>query len=434
MIVEIPQSTIANQQPSISNVMAEKVLMLALSPTMETGTIAKWSVQEGDSVESGDTLCEVETDKAVMDYETMQEGVVLKIVLPEGGEAKVGDTIAIIGEEGEDISDLLAEAQDVPKSASRPAEPAAFAESVSIPEQGQLLSDSGRTGDRLRSSPLARTLAKEAGLDLTTVQGSGPGGRIVKRDIEQALQTRTIGTAAVPTAAATSVHSLADATIPVSQKRKIIAQRLAESKYSAPHYYLKVAVNMGEILEARKALNAKRLEKVSLNAFLIKFAAEALAKHPVVNSSWNDDTIIQHGSVDIGLAVAQPDGLITPVVRNCANKGILEIDRVLADLIQKARENRLQPDEYTGATFTISSLGSFGIQEFTAIINPPGSAILAVGAIRKEPVVGDDDQISIQSNMVMTLSCDHRVIDGAVGAAFLKNLQDMLEHPIQAFY
>ena len=286
---------------------------------------------------------------------------------------------------------------------------------------------------RVKSSPLARKVAKDAGIELAGVTGTGPGGRIVKRDIEQAMQTKPAESA--PNAAATiAAPSLADETIRVSQKRKIIAQRLAESMFTAPHFYLKVTVNMDGILAARTALNATRKEKVSLNAFLVKFVAEALKKHAIVNSTWHGDTIVKHGSVDVGLAVAQPDGLMTPVVRNCGNKGIAQIDDELRALIQKAQNNRLEPQEYTGATFTISSLGAFGIEEFTAIINPPGSAILAVGAIRKEPVVNEDDDIEIHSNMALTLSCDHRVIDGAVGAVFLTELKAMLEQPIRALY
>ena len=412
--------------------MAEKVLMLALSPTMETGTIAKWTVNEGDSVESGDVLCEVETDKAVMDYETMQEGLVLKILLPEGGEAKVGDTIAIIGEEGEDFSALLEEnaAASAEKAPAKKVE-----QDVEAPVESSATADTGKSRGTIKSSPLARKLAKEAGLDLASVPGSGPGGRIVQRDIESALKNNeVVAEEPAPITSAMPVAGLQDEVVPVSQKRKVIAKRLAESKYSAPHYYLKVTVNMAEILEARKALNSKLKEKVSMNAFLIKFVAEALKKHPVVNSTWAGETIIKHGSVDVGLAVAQPDGLITPVVRDCVHKGIGAIDADLRELIGKAQNNRLDPEEYTGATFTISSLGSFGIQEFTAIINPPGSAILAVGEIRKEAVVGENDELQIQPNMVMTLSCDHRVIDGAVGASFLTELKGMLEAPIRALY
>ena len=407
-------------------IMAEKICMPVLSPSMEVGTVAKWHYQEGQVVKSGTVLCEIETDKAVMEYETPQEGVLLKIVVPEGGEASVGAIIAILGQQGEDISSLLAEAAaaPVPSTASSP-EQMASAASVEA---------SAPTSDgRVKSSPLARKVAKDAGIELAGVTGTGPGGRIVKRDIEQAMQTKPAESA--PSAAATiAAPSLADETIRVSQKRKIIAQRLAESMFTAPHFYLKVTVNMDGILAARTALNATRKEKVSLNAFLVKFVAEALKKHTIVNSTWHGDTIVKHGSVDVGLAVAQPDGLMTPVVRNCGNKGIAQIDDELRALIQKAQNNRLEPQEYTGATFTISSLGAFGIEEFTAIINPPGSAILAVGAIRKEPVVNEDDDIEIHSNMALTLSCDHRVIDGAVGAAFLTELKAMLEQPIRALY
>lgn len=407
-------------------IMAEKICMPVLSPSMEVGTVAKWHYQEGQVVKSGTVLCEIETDKAVMEYETPQEGVLLKIVVPEGGEASVGAIIAILGQQGEDISSLLAEAAaaPVPSTASSP-EQMVSAASVEA---------SAPTSDgRVKSSPLARKVAKDAGIELAGVTGTGPGGRIVKRDIEQAMQTKPAESA--PNAAATiAAPSLADETIRVSQKRKIIAQRLAESMFTAPHFYLKVTVNMDGILAARTALNATRKEKVSLNAFLVKFVAEALKKHAIVNSTWHGDTIVKHGSVDVGLAVAQPDGLMTPVVRNCGNKGIAQIDDELRALIQKAQNNRLEPQEYTGATFTISSLGAFGIEEFAAIINPPGSAILAVGAIRKEPVVNEDDDIEIHSNMALTLSCDHRVIDGAVGAVFLTELKAMLEQPIRALY
>jgi pyruvate dehydrogenase E2 component (dihydrolipoamide acetyltransferase) len=423
-------------QSSIFNkfVMAEKVLMLALSPTMETGTIAKWTKQEGETVASGDVLCEVETDKAVMDYESMQEGTLLKIVLPEGGEAKVGEAIAIIGEEGEDVTALLQEAAAVPESAEA-AQVSPEKPPVEAPQRDEAPTPSTPTqapGGRVKASPLARAMANDAGLDLTLIPGSGPGGRIIKRDIEQAMQAPE--TAPTPASPAQMMATATDETIPVSKKRKIIAQRLAESKYSAPHYYLKVRVAMDTLLQARKALNASAPRKVSMNAFLLKFVTEALKRHPMVNATWQGDTILKHGSIDIGLAVAQPDGLITPVVRNCGAKGILAIDDDLRDLIQKAQNNRLEQEEYSNATFTVTNLGSFGIQEFTAIINPPGSAILAVGEIRKEPVVGENDELFIHSLMTLTLSCDHRVIDGAIGAAFLKTLKEMLEEPIRTLY
>ena len=407
--------------------MAEKICMLSLSPTMEVGTIAKWNYQEGDEVKAGSVLCEIETDKAVMDYEISQGGVLLKIIVPQGKEANVGAPIAILGKQGEDISALLKEEATAATSAAPDKKEVAAA-----PQNAPAPAVAAAGDARVKSSPLARKIAKESGIDLAEVSGTGPGGRIIKRDIEQAQLAQPVSAPALPTVQAAAAPSLADETIRVSQKRKVIAQRLAESKFSAPHFYLKITVNMDGILAARTALNATLKEKVSLNAFLVKFVAEALKKHPTINSTWQGDTILKHGSVDVGLAVAQPDGLITPVVKNCGNKGIMQIDDELRVLIQKAQNNRLEPQEYTGATFTISSLGSYGIEEFTAIINPPGSAILAVGAIRKEPVVTDNDDIAIHSNMALTLSCDHRVIDGAVGAAFLADVKKMLEQPIRA--
>jgi pyruvate dehydrogenase E2 component (dihydrolipoamide acetyltransferase) len=290
---------------------------------------------------------------------------------------------------------------------------------------------------------LARRMAVEMGIDLRTVRGSGPGGRVVKRDLEKVARAAPQAAPAAAPAAppaytlppATAAH-LEDRRIPVSGKRKIIAQRLSESKFSAPHYYLRIDVAVDGLIEARRRLNERlgRDARVSVNAFLIKLAAEALKRHPEVNASWEGDTIFRRGSADIGLAVAQEDGLITPVVHDCGSKGILAIERELAALIDKARTNRLSPEDYNGASFTISNLGSAGILEFTAIINPPGSAILAVGRAQKTPVVGEDDQIRVQTTMILTLSCDHRVIDGAVGAAFLADLKRILENPIEALY
>lgn len=431
--------------------MAEKLLMLALSPTMETGIIAKWIKKEGDKVASGDVLCEVETDKATMDYESSFDGVLLKIILDEGSGASVGDLIGIVGKEGEDISGLLAEAAKQDKDGSGQQEQDKQKSDQPDKPHKDLTETTGAPSDAktapaepdaakgiIRSSPLARKLADQNGLKLADIQGSGPAGRIIKSDVEQALAR----TAAEPsaksrpeTAGQTGTPATAqDVIIPVSGKRRVIAKRLAESMYTAPHYYLKVPVEMDGILAARQRLNAKPDVKVSMNAFIIKFVAEALKRHPRVNATWNGDTITEHGRIDIGLAVAQKDGLITPVVRDCGSKGIVQIDDELNALIAKARKETLTPDEYTGATFTISNLGSFGIEEFTAIINPPGSAILAVGEFRKEPVVQPDDTIKIRSVMKMTLSCDHRVIDGSVGALFLTELRDMMQEPMRALY
>jgi pyruvate dehydrogenase E2 component (dihydrolipoamide acetyltransferase) len=275
-------------------------------------------------------------------------------------------------------------------------------------------------------------MAQKQGVDITSVQGSGPDGRVVKRDIEDAVKHGTGGGAPAAEGAAGAPGE--DRRIPHTQKRKVIAKRLSESKFQAPHYYLKITADMETVMNARSVLNWKVPEKVSFNAFLVKLTAMALGMNPGVNASWQEDAVVEFGSVDIGLAVDLGNGLITPVIRNCRNKGLLAIDREMKDLIKKAGEGKLTPDEYSGATFSISNLGSFGIEEFTAIINPPGSAILAVGKIEKKPAAGDDGSVQLRPRMTMTLSCDHRVIDGAAGAKFLSDLKEMLENPVSALY
>jgi pyruvate dehydrogenase E2 component (dihydrolipoamide acetyltransferase) len=435
--------------------MPEKVFMIALSPTMETGTLARWRKKEGDAVASGDVLCEVETDKATMDYESTAEGTLLKILLPEGGQARVGDTIAIIGKPGEDISALLADHGPTAKPAAAKAaagaahaaagKPGPAAHAAATPSAAAPAGAVPSATGRLKSSPLARKLAAQKGVDLRALRGSGPEGRIVKRDVETApagvARPAGAAAAAVPAgtlsplgipAAAPLQPGPGDEVIPLSRMRQVIARRLAESMYTAPHFYLTVAVGVDELLAARSRLNAGREKKLSINSFLMAIAGRALARHPAVNSTWNGDNLLRHATADIGLAVALPDGLITPVVRDCGRKGIGAIDAELADLVEKARTGKLTPEQYSGATFTISNLGMAGIDEFTAIINPPGSAILAVGAARKEPVVEDGDAIVVRQRMRITLSCDHRVVDGAVGAAFLRDLGDMLEKPLLA--
>jgi pyruvate dehydrogenase E2 component (dihydrolipoamide acetyltransferase) len=408
--------------------MAEKVLMIALSPTMETGTIARWRKKEGEQVRSGDVICEVETDKATMDYESSGEGTLLKIVLAEGGEAKVGDLIAVLGTPGEDISGLLGKAHAQPPAAAQE-KPAAQAPAAAPQKPSARAPEAAAAppqSDRPRSSPFARRLADEKGIDIRSVPGSGPGGRVVMRDV---LDIR-------PSQAAAAGPALepgpGDELVPLSGMRRAIAQRLSESMFSAPHFYLTVTVQADDLVDFRARLNEGREKKVSFNAILMALAGRALARHPRVNSSWSAQGILRRASADIGLAVALPDGLITPVVRGCAAKGILAIDEELSDLVERARGGKLRPPEYEGATFTISNLGSLGIDEFTAIINPPGSAILAVGAVRREPVIverPDGDHVAARRRMTMTLSCDHRVIDGAVGAAFLRDLADSLENP-----
>ncbi len=449
--------------------MAEKIPMLALSPTMETGVIVKWHKQPGDQVESGDVLCEVETDKAVMEYESSADGTLLSIVVPEGGNATVGTTIAIIGSPGEDTASLtagqeteettpetppptqtepVAPATPQPTEAA-PSEPAAAkppptpgqpkspptpGQPKSPPTPGQPVApaavasatDTMPTGDKKRSTPLARAIAAERGLDWRQLTGSGPAGRIIKRDVIQAAEQ---GQATRP--AGPGMPDKGDQIIPVSSKRRTIAERLVASKFTSPHYYLKTTARMDWLVNTRHAINAHLEPKISLNAFLIKLTAAALAQHPAINASWNGDTITRHRRIDIALAVALEDGLITPVVRECAAKSIREIDQELRALVEGARAGRLVPEQYSNATFTISNLGSYGIEEFTAIINPPAAAILAVGKIRPEPVV-DGEAIRPAQVMTLTLGCDHRLLDGAVAAAFLADLRDMIETPLRA--
>ena len=409
--------------------MAEPVLMLALSPTMEEGTITRWHKKEGEAIAQGDLLCEVETDKAAMEYESVNQGTLLAILVPAGGRAAVGAPIAVVGKPGEDVGAFRARAQE---PAAAPAASAARADAVSPPSSGLR---------RIKASPLARRLARERRLDLGRIAGSGPGGRVVQHDLAAArtLPSGGVKPGLLPGAVApkgATAPPAQDQRIPLSGKRKVIAQRLAESKFSAPHYYLKIDVDAGRFLEARERLNARFGEeaRISVNALLLKIAAEALKRHPIVNSGWRGDHILAYARADIGLAVAQEDGLVTPVVRDCGAKGVLAIERELGELIARARVNRLKPEEYTGATFTITNLGSYGILEFTAIINPPGSAILAVGRIRRVPVAEEGDRVAVRPQMILTLSCDHRVVDGAVGAAFLKDLKALIEDPIDALY
>ncbi len=443
--------------------MADKILMIALSPTMEEGSIVKWHKKEGDKVSSGDVLCEVETDKATMDYESTQEGTLLKIVRGEGSSAPVGQTIGIIGEKGEDIAELVkslsseadAKAPAVEEKAAEaapaagakgPAQPSATAEKpapeptaperpaaqqAAQPASGRSLSTPGT----VKSSPLARKVAAQKGVDLRMVRGSGPEGRVVVKDVEGFTpQAGGAPAAGAPSGFAAAAAPGQDISIPVAGRRAVIAKRLSESKFSAPHYYIKASVQMERVIEARRQLNAELSEKVGFNPFLIKLAAEALKRQPNVNASWQGDHILQFGSIDIGLAVDLGNGLITPVLRNCGNRGVVDLDRELKDLVQRAGTGKLKPEEYTGATFTISNLGSFGIEEFTAIVNPPGSAILAVGETRKVPVVDERDQVVVRQVMKMTLSCDHRVVDGAAGGRFLHELHSIMENPARVLY
>ncbi len=436
--------------------MATKVHMEALSPTMEEGQLVRWLKKEGEQVSEGDILAEIETDKATMELVARGSGVLRGIALAEGGTAPVGEVIAVIAAPDEDISALVpaAAAAAAPASATpvpQPAAPAAAATpapagppAVELEEEemtGASLARAREAGDgadgrdgRVRASPLARRLARDAGVALEAVQGTGPGGRIVKRDIEAAA--RAPARPAAPAAPAAPRPALAVAgadveDVPVSQMRKAIAKRLVTSIGPVPTFYLTVDIDMTRLMAARESVN-QRLEargiKTSINDFIVKAVAVALARHPEVNAQWAETTIRRYNRVHIGIAVAIEDGLITPVVRDANLKGIAEIAAEVRELAGRAREKKLTPEEYSGSTFSISNLGMFGIDEFTAIINPPEAGILAVGAVT-ERVVVEAGAMVVRPRMRITMSCDHRVIDGATGARFLQTLQSMLEEP-----
>lgn len=419
--------------------MAEKVQMIALSPTMEEGVILQWNKKLGDSVSAGDVLCEVETDKASMEYESAQEGVLLSIIVNEGGSARVGDVIAILGEAGEDVSAIEAEVKSAAKAESKPAEaaspeaaasaPAAAASSPAPAAGAAPPVPAASPAGSGKSSPLARKIAEQKGIDISQVPGTGPAGRVVKKDVESF----------VPSAAGVAGFAAAqpagqDQIIPVTGMRAAIAKKVSETMFSAVHYYIKNSVEMDKLIAARAMLNKEAPFKVSFNAFIIKLVGEAIKRHPQINSSWQGDKILQFASIDVALAVDLGKGLYMPVVRNVGNKGIVQIDSELKELIDKAGKGTLRPEEYTGATFSISNLGSFGVEEFTAVINTPGSAILALGEVKKTPVYGDDGQLRPANIMKMNLSCDHRVIDGSLGGRFIAELKAMIENPVRVLF
>ncbi|HQY68333.1 MAG TPA: pyruvate dehydrogenase complex dihydrolipoamide acetyltransferase [Pyrinomonadaceae bacterium] len=415
--------------------MAENFLMPKLSPTMDEGQIARWVKNEGDSYEANETLAEVDTDKATMEMTALKAGTLLKIIKKAGDTAKLGEPIAIIGAKGDDISALLA-ASSAPAKSETPASAGAQkveekvpAASLPTPEDQKPKAEAASTG-RLIVSPIAARMAAENGVDLKTINGSGPNGRIIKRDIEQAMSGGGAKPASKTFTASTVVGASAYTDEPTSKMRQIIATRLAESIGPIPTFYLTTEIEMDNAVALRKAVNASvsEAEKISLNDIVVKASAMALVKHPFVNASYQDTNIRFYEQADIGVAVAIDEGLITPVIRGANLKGFLEIAAEIKDLAAKAKAKKLQPEEYTGATFSISNLGMFGIKEFTAIINPPEAGILAVGGAAEVPVVRDG-QIVIRNIMNVTMSCDHRVIDGATGAKFLQTFKQMLENP-----
>jgi pyruvate dehydrogenase E2 component (dihydrolipoamide acetyltransferase) len=417
-----------------SDIKATIVRMPKLSDTMTEGTIAKWHKKVGDQVKSGELLAEIETDKATMEFESFDEGTLLFQGVEEQKAAEVDTILAIIGEKGADYQRLI-EADQLNQSASEPAAApveakkpteaqAAPVTSSSAPATTHQPTASGMNGARLKASPLAKKLAEERNINLSQVRGSGDGGRIIKRDIESYVP--------VSGGQAQGLTSERYQEVDISQMRKTIARRLGESKFTSPHFYLTISLDMEQAMKARKAIIESTEQKVSFNDLVIKAAATALAKHPKVNSSWRGDKIRINEHVNIGVAVAVEEGLLVPVVRYANTKSLFQINNEVKTLATKAKDKKLQPADWEGSTFTVSNLGMFGIEEFTAIINPPDACILAVGTINEVPVVRDGNIVPGHV-MKVTLSCDHRVVDGATGAAFLQTFKQYMENPITMY-
>ncbi len=417
--------------------MTIQIFMPALSPTMTEGNLAKWHKQEGDTVVSGDIIAEIETDKATMEVEAVEEGVLGRILVAEGSEnVAVNTAIAVMLEEGEDASALDAVVVDTPVPAAEPA-PASPVEPVAEP-----VPMAPSSGDRVVASPLARRMATQSGLDIGAIAGSGPHGRVVKTDVETALAgvgapaaAARPGSAAVPTAIVETPGMPAYIEAPNSAVRKIIAQRLTESKREAPHFHLTVDCHIDALLEARKELNSRSpaegpdAYKISVNDFVVRAAALALGKVPAANASWTDAAIRLYQRADISVAVAIDEGLITPIIHDAGSKGLATISAEMKDLAARARDGKLAPEEFQGGTFSISNLGMFGVTAFTAVINPPQGAILAVGMGEQRPVVRDG-ALAVTTVMSCTLSVDHRVVDGAVSAQFLAAFKALIEDPL----
>ncbi len=443
--------------------MATNILMPALSPTMEEGKLAKWLVKEGDTVKSGTILAEIETDKATMEFEAVDEGKIGKILVAEGSEGvKVNAPIAVLLDDGEKMGDVnipaamddikAAVKAEVPKSSAGDsvANPKAEANPAAAKTEAPEAAPAAPTdGKRLFASPLARRIAAQKGVDLSGVTGSGPYGRIVKSDVENARPNAAKPAAAAPAAASgapSGFTTLPDAKlfykaedyteVPHDSMRKAIAKRLTSAKALIPHYYLTIDCNLTALMAVREALNAaapKNKEKqaaykLSVNDFVVKASAMALIKHPDVNASWTENSILKHKHADVGIAVAIPSGLITPIVFAAENKGLAQISNEVKELAGKAKDKKLKPNEYEGGSFSVSNLGMFGIKSFTSIINPPQSCIIAVGAGEERAIVVNG-KIEVATMMTVTMSCDHRVVDGATGAKFLQTLKQFIEEP-----
>jgi len=439
--------------------MATQVIMPKLSPTMEEGQLSRWLKKEGDKVSMGEPLAEIDTDKATMEMQALGDGVLRKILIQEGESAPLGQLIAIIGEPDEDISSIASQASATAPASAPAKAPAPVTEAktdelqpAKAAETETHLGGNGRQASapvapsatgRLIVSPLAARMAAESGIDLRSVNGSGPGGRIIKRDVEGLISQQ--GSATQPAAATKQPHlravggvaqksAIATASAyhdePASEMRRTIAKRLVTSLGPVPHFFLTTEIEMDRAAEMRSGINALDPElKISINDIIIKVAAAALLQHPQVNASFQDKVVRYYERADIGVAVAIEEGLITPIIRAADQKSLSEIANEVRDLAGRARERKLRPEEYMGASFSISNLGMFGIDEFTAVINPPEGAILAIGAMSPKPVVRDNEVV-VRQMMRVTMSCDHRVIDGATGAKFLQTFRKILENPL----
>ena len=412
----------------------EVITMPRLSDTMTEGKVAKWHFKVGDTVKEGDVLAEIETDKAVQDFESEVNGTLLYTSVGEGEASPVDTVLAIIGPAGTDVSGLTsggAKKADSKPAAEKPEE------NVSATENKEEQPIANSSTERLAISPLAKKMAEDKGIDVHSLKGSGENGRIVKKDIENYQPSAAASTPAkqdVSSPAATAPVAMnfvqgEDSETPNSQVRNIIAKRLAESKFTAPHYYLIVEINMDKAIEARKEINSLPDTKISFNDMIIKATAMALRKHPQVNSTWNENKIIHHGNINVGVAVAIPDGLVVPVLKNADQMNYNQISAGVKDMAGRAKSKGLKANEMEGSTFSVSNLGMFGIETFTSIINQPNSAILSVGAIVEKPIV-KDGQIVVGNTMKLSLACDHRVVDGATGAQFLQTLRTYLEQPL----
>jgi len=432
-----------------------EIQMPKLSDTMTEGTLVAWKKKKGEQVTTGDVIAEIETDKATMEWESPEDGVLSEIYVEEGGKVEVGQKIAFIGEKGENAPAPEAKEKEPPKAEEKTAPqaeteepaPAEAKKPETAPPQPEkqkaaakadpkpdVKSAQAQDGEaRVKASPLARKLAAEQGLDISQVKGSGPEGRVTETDVRAAMKSKPTAASPQKKSSSASATPAEGARIHLSGMRKVIAERLVESKGPVPHFYLNIEIDAGPLMSARAELKAggegSDTAKITVNDFILKASVDAAVKVPKVNASFDEDAIVQYQDVDLAIAVAIEDGLITPVIRAAQDKSLREISEAVKDLAHRARNKRMKPEEFQGGTFTVSNLGGFGIDSFSAIINPPQGFILAVGAVSKRAVIDDCDQIGVGHRMAVCMSCDHRVIDGALGAEYLKELRRFLENP-----